>query len=102
MTVWRLDTGSWRFGKDAVKMVGNGTTGRYHQGKRRNANRGVEREAYEGAKGSHGEENIISAVIPRRRDNYLIMIFVPLTKRRSIGSRRDRRRKENAQDAEIS
>ncbi len=48
--------------KDAVKMEeANGNNlKRYHQGKRRNANRGVER-GLRGAKGNVYEENIISA-----------------------------------------
>ncbi len=49
MTVWRLDAGELKDSKDAVKMVEATVQlgGRYHQGKRRNANRGVEKEAYE-------------------------------------------------------
>ncbi len=59
MTVWRLDRAKR---SDAVKMKQRYNLGRYHQGKRRNTNRGVEKELRE-LKEMYGEENIISAVI---------------------------------------
>ncbi len=52
----------------------------------------------------YGEENIISAVIHGTQTTpHLHCDFVPLTKRGIYHERRDRRQKENAQDArEIS
>ncbi len=87
--------------KDAVKMKWklNGTTWGDITRKRRNANRGVEKRLTR-LKEMYGEEYHF----PRRSVNettpHLRYDFVPLTKRESIGERRDRRQKENAQDIE--
>ncbi len=72
----------------------NGTTWGDITKESENANQGV--EEHEELK-EICEENIISAVINRRDNAPSVNDFVPLTKQRSIGERRDGR--QNAQDA---
>ncbi len=62
--------------------------------------RGASRGLRGALKEMHGEENIISAVIHADGTNaHLHCDFVPLTKRGIYRRLRDRRQKENAQDA---
>ncbi len=82
-----MTVGGWIQGAKAVRKGtsqdggSNGTTwGRYHQGKRRNANRGVG-ETRGAKRKCMAKENIISAVIRRRDNAHLHRDFVPLTKR---------------------
>ncbi len=95
MTVWRLDTGGQSNSEDAVKIVeNNGTTwGDITQGKRRNANRGVE-EAYEELKEMYGEEYHFRSPVDETTP-HLINDFVPLTSETDLSAkRRDRRQRK--------